>query len=60
MSSDTCWDEGWSVSAIDKLGGKGTAARVWNELKEAHKPGFPKRPAASDIIRPIKKFKKDP
>ena len=48
-------DSCWTVSAIDKLGGKGTTARVWNELKEAKKTGFPKRPACTESLEPRKR-----
>ena len=59
VSSDNSWDDCWSVSAIDRLGGKGTTARVWNELKEAHKTGFPKCPAGSEILEPRKRLRTD-
>ena len=59
VSSDNSWDDCWLVSAIDRLGGKGTTARVWNELKEAHKTGFPKRPAGSEILEPRKRLRTD-
>ena len=55
VSAGNSQDNCWTVSAIDRLGGKGTTARVWNELKEAHKTGFPKRPAGCESLEPRKR-----
>ena len=41
VSAGNSQDNYWTVPAIDRPGGKGTTARVWNELKEAHKLVFP-------------------
>ena len=46
VSPTMAYESHWNEHALDKLGGKGLASRVWLDLKS--NSGFPKR-AADDI-----------
>ena len=48
VSPTVAYEPHWNELALDSLGGKGLASRVWLELKSNSLTGFPKR-AADDI-----------
>ena len=49
----------WTSAAIDRLGGKGAAAKLWLDLKSQHRTGFPKRPAQHTENNSSKRFRVD-
>ena len=62
MWTVSTWEDfgtSWTTAAIDRLGGKGAAAKLWVDMKELNKTGFPKRQAQQLDSPVVKKFKMD-
>ena len=57
VSTDCSVGSIWDDSALESLGGKGTVARVWDNLKSSNLTGFLKRQASPGRDLTSKKLK---